>query len=94
MRYQHDRYLKSRFFTKEDFFVVERVVEIAQEKDVSPAQIALAWIFSKDYVTSPILGATKIEHIEQAVDALEIKLSEDDITRLEEVYQPHPILGH
>ena len=81
-------------FQPEDFDVVDQVVGISQEKDVTPAQIALAWLFSKDYVTAPILGATKIEHIEQAVEALEIKLSTDDIKRLEAPYKPHPILGH
>ncbi|MHA2224375.1 MAG: aldo/keto reductase [Candidatus Hodarchaeales archaeon] len=93
-RAQSDRFVKSRYFNPENFDVVERVVEIAKEKEVTPAQIALAWLFSKDYVTSPILGVTKIEHVEQAVEALEIKLTEDDIRRLEELYQPHPILGH
>jgi aryl-alcohol dehydrogenase-like predicted oxidoreductase len=54
----------------------------------------LAWLYSKDYITAPILGATKIEHLEQAVEALEIPLSDKDIERLEEPYKPHPILGH
>ncbi|MHA2365453.1 MAG: aldo/keto reductase [Candidatus Hodarchaeales archaeon] len=93
-RSKSDRYLKSRYFKSEDFDVVERVVEIAKEKDVMPAQIALAWLFSKKFITSPILGVTKHEHIEQAVEALEIKLNEDDIKQLEENYSPHPILGH
>lgn len=94
IRARTDRYMKPRFFKPEDFDVVEQAVEIAQEKEVTPAQIALAWLFSKDYVTSPIIGATKIEHVEQAVEALDIKLSKDDIKRLEEPYKPHPILGH
>lgn len=94
IRARTDKYMKPRFFKPEDFDVVERVVEIAQEKEVSPSQIALAWLFSKDYVTSPIIGATKIEHVEQAVEALDIKLSNDDIKRLEEPYKPHPIIGH
>ncbi|MFX0015845.1 MAG: aldo/keto reductase [Promethearchaeota archaeon] len=93
-RARADRYLKSRFFKPYDFDVVERVVEIAHEKDVKPTQIALAWLFSKDYVTSPIIGITKIEHIEEAVEALDIKLSEEEIKRLEEPYIPHPIIGH
>ncbi|MFX1506621.1 MAG: aldo/keto reductase [Promethearchaeota archaeon] len=94
LRARADRYMKPRFFKPEDFDVVEKVVEIAEEKDVKPAQIALAWLYSKDYVTSPIIGATKLEHIEQAVEALEIKLSADEIKRLEEPYKPHPIIGH
>ena len=94
LRARTDRFMKPRYFKPEDFDVVERVVAIAQEKDVTPAQIALAWLFSKDYVTSPIIGATKIEHVVQAVEALEITLSGDEINRLEEPYKPHPILGH
>ena len=94
LRARTDRYMKPRLFKPEDFDVVETVVEIAEEKDVKPAQIALAWLFSKDYVTSPIIGATKIDHIEQAVEALSIKLSDDDIKRLEEPYKPHPVIGH
>ncbi len=94
IRARTDKYMKPRYFKPEDFDVVERVVAIAQEKDVTPAQIALAWLFSKDYVTSPIIGATKLEHVEQAVEALEITLSDDDIKRVEEAYKPHPILGH
>jgi aryl-alcohol dehydrogenase (NADP+) len=94
IRAQSDRYLKLRYFKPEDFDVVEQVVEISREKDVTPSQIALAWLFSKKFVTAPILGVTKIEHLTQAVDAIEIKLSDDDIKRLEEPYKPHPILGH
>ncbi len=91
-RARSDRYLRARYFRPEDFDVVERVIEIAKEKDVKPAQIALAWLFSKEVITAPILGVTKASHVENAVEALEIKLSSDDIKRLEEPYKPHPIL--
>ena len=93
-RVESDTLVKNRFFKPEDFDVVERVVEMAKEKGVKPTQIALAWLFSKDYVTSPIIGATKPEHLDQAVESLDITLSDDDIKRLEEVYTPHPIIGH
>ena len=93
-RVESDKLVKSRFFRQEDFDVVERVVEVANEKGVKPTQIALAWLFTKDYVTSPIIGATKADHLDQAVESLEIKLSDDDIKRLEEVYTPHPVIGH
>ncbi|MFQ5979421.1 MAG: aldo/keto reductase [Candidatus Heimdallarchaeota archaeon] len=94
VRARSDQYLKGRYFQPEDFDVVERAAEVAAEKGVTPAQIALAWLFSKEYVTAPILGATKMQHLEEAVDAIELKLSADDIKRLEELYKPHPILGH
>ena len=94
VRYETDPLIKSRFFRPEDFDVVEALVEVAEEKGVKPAQIAMAWIFSKDYVTSPIIGATKEEHLVDIVDALDIKLSADDIKRLEEKYAPHQIAGH
>ncbi len=93
-RSKFDPYLKNRYFKSEDFDVADVVSEIANEKDVSPAQIALAWLFSKDYISAPILGATKTDHIEQAVEALEIHLSTEEIERLEKPYKPHPILGH
>lgn len=93
-RFDSDPLLKSRFFRPEDFNVVDVEVAMAKEKDVTPAQIALAWLFSKDYVTSPIVGVTKMNHLEEAVAALDIKLSTDDVKRLEEAYKPHPIAGH
>ena len=93
-RVESDSLVKNRFFKQEDFDVVERVVEVAKDKGVQPTQIALAWLFTKDYVTSPIVGATKMDHLEQAVESLEIKLTSDDIKRLEEVYTPHTIIGH
>jgi len=91
-RYKTDPYLASRFFRPEDFDVVERNVEVAKEKGVKPAQLALAWLFKKD-VTAPIIGATKVAHIEEAVDALSIKLSKDDVERLEEPYKSHRVIG-
>ena len=92
-RSRTDPLLPERFFRPEDFDVVERVQEIAKEKGVTPSQIALAWLFHKG-VTAPIIGATKIEHIEEAVSAVELKLSGDDMKRLEEPYKLHPIIGH
>ena len=58
------------------------------------SQIALAWILSKPHVDAPIIGATKMEHLDQAIAALDINLSEDEIKQLEEPYKPHPVLGH
>ena len=72
----------------------ERVGELADEKGVSMAQLALAWQFHKEWVTTPILGTSSIEHLEAAVEALEIDLSESDIEYLEEPYEPVPVSGH
>ena len=65
-----------------------------RERGVTGSQIALAWILGKAHIASPIIGATKMDHLEQAIAALDIKLAEDEIKRLEEPYKPHPILGH
>ena len=70
--------------------IVDRTNEIARERGVSPAQIALAWLLSKPAVTSPIVGATRPEHLEDAIQAVSLKLSEEEVARLEEAYQPHP----
>jgi aryl-alcohol dehydrogenase-like predicted oxidoreductase len=92
-RYRSDEILAKRFFKEEDFDVVERAEEIAREKGVTSSQIALAWLLHKG-VTAPIIGATKVEHVEEAAASTELKLSSDDMKRLEEPYKLHPILGH
>jgi aryl-alcohol dehydrogenase-like predicted oxidoreductase len=93
-RLKSDKYLSERYFRPEDFEVVERVTELAKSKGVTNAQIALAWLFSKDFVTAPIVGMSKTEHVEDAVQALELKLSSEEQKYLEEAYKPHPVLGH
>ena len=70
--------------------IVDRTNEIARERDVSPAQIAMAWMLSKPSITSPIVGATKAQHLDDAIAAVSIRLSDEEIARLEELYQPHP----
>lgn len=77
-----------------DFDVVDRVAQVAKERDVPMAQVALAWLFHKPGVTAPIVGATKLHHLEDALAAEQLKLSEDEIARLEQPYVPHPVLGH
>ncbi|HKY54348.1 MAG TPA: aldo/keto reductase, partial [Anaerolineales bacterium] len=93
-RANSDPFGNEMYFRDEDFVVTDCVAEVAKERDVSPAQIALAWVLNKPYVHSPIIGATKMEHLDQAIAALEIKLSEDEVKKLEEPYKPHPVLGH
>ena len=92
-RFKSDELLGDRFFRPEDFDVVERLEEVAKEKDVSPAQVAVSWLLHKG-VTAPIVGPTKLEHVEEAVAAIDVKLSEDDMRRLEEPYRPHRVIGH
>ena len=77
-----------------DFDVVERVGEVAAERDVPAAQVALAWLLHKPGMTAPIVGATKLGHREDALAAERLELSPDEIKRLEEPYLPHPVLGH
>jgi aryl-alcohol dehydrogenase-like predicted oxidoreductase len=74
--------------------VNERVQELAEEKGVKMAQLSLAWLFHKEWVTTPILGTSSVEHLEDAVEALDVSLSESDVEWLEEPYQPVRVSGH
>ncbi len=93
-RARSDEFAHRMYYQEADFRVVDRVVELARRRGVTPAQIALAWLLHQPGVTAPIVGATKISHLEQAVAALEIRLSPEERAYLEEPYQPHPVLGH
>jgi len=73
--------------------IVERVAEVAQKRGVAKAQVALAWMLSKPFVTSPIIGASKPHHLDDAVAALELKLNAEEIAALEEPYDPHAVAG-
>jgi aryl-alcohol dehydrogenase-like predicted oxidoreductase len=77
-----------------DFDVVDRVAEVAAERGVPQAQVALAWLLHRPGVTAPIVGATKLGHLEDALAAEELELSEKEMERLEEPYVPHAVLGH
>ncbi len=81
-------------YTYADFDVVDQLVEVARGRGIPPAQIALAWLLHKPGVTAPIIGATKIGHLDDAIAAAEVSLSEDEIKLLEQPYLPHPIRGH
>ncbi|WP_254523088.1 aldo/keto reductase [Natrinema caseinilyticum] len=74
--------------------VNERVAELADDRGVTMAQIALSWLFHKEWVDAPIVGTTSVEHLEQAVEALDISLSDSDLEYLEEPYEPVPVSGH
>lgn len=92
-RARNDDYSK-RLYNDDDYAVVDRVSEVAAKRGVGPAQIALAWILQKPGVTAPIIGASKVEQLEQSIAALEIKLSDDEVKFMEEPYRPHGVLGH
>ena len=93
-RAKTDTYGQELYYRDADFAVADRVQEAARQRGVSGSQMALAWVLSKPYVTAPIIGATKMEHLNQAIAALDIKLSRDEVKKLEEAYQLHPVLGH
>jgi len=93
-RAQTDSFADSLYEPELDFDVVERANEVAQQRGVPTAQVALAWLLHKPGVTAPILGATKLEHLEDALSAEQLSLSADELHRLEELYQPHPVAGH
>jgi aryl-alcohol dehydrogenase (NADP+) len=82
------------YYQDADFDVVERVVETAGQHNVSPAQIALAWVLHRPGVVAPIIGATKMRHLEEAVAALDVSLSAEEMAYLEAPYVAHQILGH
>ena len=83
-----------RYGTGADFDVADRVVAVAAERGVPPAQVALAWLLSRPGVTAPIVGATRLGHISDALAATELTLTAEEAARLEEPYVPHPVLAH
>jgi aryl-alcohol dehydrogenase-like predicted oxidoreductase len=86
--------LADSMYGDEDFDVVDAVRAVAAERDLPPARIALAWLLGKPAVTAPIVGATKLHHLDDAVAAVGVTLSEDEVARLERPYRPHPVIGH
>ena len=74
--------------------MIDRAAEVAEARGVPAAQVALAWLLHKPGVTAPIVGATKLEHLEDAVAAEQLSLGDDELARLEEPYVPHAISGH
>jgi 1-deoxyxylulose-5-phosphate synthase len=94
-RYETDQFGKSMYAKTEesDRKVVDRLGEIAGQRGVPRAQLALAWMLSKPALTAPIVGATKPNHLPDAVAALSLRLTPEEIASLEEPYTPHPVLG-
>jgi len=92
-RSRADAFAKQLYNRDGDFAIAGRVSEFAEKRGLPPAQLALAWMFSKPAVTAPIIGATKMNHLEDAAAALSLQLSAEEVQFLEELYQPHPVLG-
>jgi len=93
-RAQTDDYAHQMYYADSDFTIVERVVELANKRGVGPAQVALAWILHRPGVTAPIVGASKLEQLEQSIAAVDLELSAEEMAFLEEPYVPHRVLGH
>jgi len=89
-----DAFGDSLYKVDADFDVADRCAEVAAERGVRPAQVALAWLLHRPGVTAPIVGATRLGHLEDALAAEELALGADEMQRLEEPYVPHPVLGH
>ena len=92
-RAKTDAFGKSLYTRDDDFAIADRVTQLADSRGIPATQVALAWLFSKPIVTAPIIGASKPGHLEDAVGSLSVTLSDDEIKQLEELYQPHPVLG-
>ena len=92
-RARTDTFAHDLYYADSDFAIVERVVELAARLGVKPVQVALAWMLTKPAITAPIVGASTLSHLDDAVEALNVKLSAEDVAFVEEPYTPHPILG-
>jgi aryl-alcohol dehydrogenase-like predicted oxidoreductase len=94
-RFESDQFGKKMYSPTEavDREVIDRVGQVAEQRGVPRAQVALAWLLSKPAITSPIVGATKTQHLSDAVAALSLRLTAEEISSLEEPYKPHAILG-
>jgi 1-deoxyxylulose-5-phosphate synthase len=92
-RARTDPFLDSLYRPDLDLAVIDRAGEVAAERGVATAQVALSWLLHKPGVTAPIVGATRLEHLEDALAAERLPLSEEEIARLEEPYVPHPVSG-
>lgn len=95
-RYETDRIAQSKYdaTAAADQRVIERVAEVAEQRGVPRGHVSLAWLLQKEPVVAPVIGATKLSHLEEAVGALSVHLTAEEVARLEEPYVPHPIVGH
>jgi len=94
LRSQQDDYMKKLYTREADDRMVDTVAEVAKQRGLPPAQIALAWLLHKPGVTAPIVGASKPHHLQDAVAAVSVRLTKEEMDQLESPYVPHPVLGH
>ena len=92
-RAKTDDYAQKLYYRDEDFAVVDKISAVAKRLGVSNAQVSLAWLLQQAGVTAPIIGASKLDHLEELVKALSLKLGEEEMRELNETYRPHPVLG-
>jgi aryl-alcohol dehydrogenase (NADP+) len=93
IRAQSDDFAQELYYADSDFLIADRVAELATRRGVKPTQVALAWLLAQPGVTAPIVGASKLAHLEDAIGALGVRLDDAEVEFLEELYQPHPVLG-
>jgi aryl-alcohol dehydrogenase (NADP+) len=94
LREQYDQYGHELYYADADYDVADAVVEVAGRKGVPPIQVALAWVVSRPGITAPIVGATRLEQLDQLIDALAVRLTDEEVAYLEGRYVPHKVLGH
>ena len=94
MRAKSDAFAHQMYYQDSDFAVVDQVSKVAQARGVNNAQVALAWLLQQPGVTSPIIGASRMQHLDDAVAALALKLDDEELKSLGAPYRPHPVLGH
>lgn len=94
VRARTDDFAHGLYYRDSDYTVVDHVTEIAKQRGVNNAQIALAWVLAQPGVSAPIIGASKLSHLDDAIRALDVSLTTEELRSLEEPYEPHPILGH
>jgi aryl-alcohol dehydrogenase (NADP+) len=93
-RAEGDVYADEMYYREEDYDVLDALLEVSNERNLKPAQIALAWLYTVPGVVAPIIGASRVEQLEELAAAVEIELTAAEIERLESPYKPHPVLGH
>jgi aryl-alcohol dehydrogenase (NADP+) len=93
-REQTDEFGHTLYYADGDYDVVDRVVEVARQRGVQPIQVALAWVATRPGVTAPIVGASRLEQLDQLIEAMDITLTADEVSALEKPYKAHNVLGH